>query len=146
MYSCWWYWIATVNRGCRVTLTRVCSVTTSMHSQLHIIWREQAQLSCVDERVTVADARSTVSRLSAFTASSGQCLQHVQKLFAAACCQNKISTRKNRVIFLLRSESVSGLWSRKSQHPTPSHFSEPFPTPTPPPTPERLWPFSVLIT
>jgi len=77
--------------GVGVTLTRVCVVTTPMHSQLHIIWREQAQLSCVDERVTVADAGSTVSRLSAFTASSGQGLQHVQNCLQLRAVKIKLA-------------------------------------------------------
>jgi len=42
----------------------------------------------------------------------------------------------------------SGLWSRKSRHPTPTpgNFDYPTPTPTPTPTPDRLRPSAVLVT
>jgi len=45
---------------------------------------------------------------------------------------------------------ASGLWSRKSRHPTPTptpgNFDYPTPTPTPTPTPGRLRPSAVLVT
>ena len=42
----------------------------------------------------------------------------------------------------------SGLWSRKSRHPTPTPTPGNFdyPTPTPTPTPDRLRPSAVLVT
>jgi len=42
----------------------------------------------------------------------------------------------------------TGLWSRKSHHPTPTpgNFDYPTPTPTPTPTPDRLRPSAVLVT
>jgi len=47
-------------------------------------------------------------------------------------------------------KSGTGLWSRKSRHPTPTpgNFDYPTPTPTPipTPTPDRLRPSAVLVT
>jgi len=40
----------------------------------------------------------------------------------------------------------TGLWSRKSRHPTPTPGNFDYPTPTPTPTPGRLRPSAVLVT